>query len=210
MSVLFYRETFMEIAFYVASAVAVISTVMMLTRLNVVHALLYLIVSLLSVAVVFYVFGAPFVAALEVIVYAGAIMVLFLFVVMMLNLGAHEAEIEKQWLTPGIWIGPVCLAAILIIEVLYLVRGGTVESGTSAVGPKQVAITLFGPYLIGVELASMLLLAGLVGAYHLGARETKKLGIRHDTNTNTDTDDRWVGPSRDLVRAGTDQSSRAA
>jgi NADH-quinone oxidoreductase subunit J len=156
------------------------------------------------------VFGAPFVAALEVIVYAGAIMVLFLFVVMMLNLGAHEAEIEKQWLTPGIWIGPVCLAAILIIEVLYLVRGGTVESGTSAVGPKQVAITLFGPYLIGVELASMLLLAGLVGAYHLGARETKKLGIRHDTNTNTDTDDRWVGPSRDLVRAGTDQSSRAA
>ena len=77
----------MELAFYIAGAVAVLSTVLMLTRLNVVHALLYLIVSLLAVAVVFYVLGAPFVAALEVIVYAGAIMVLFVFVVMMLNLG---------------------------------------------------------------------------------------------------------------------------
>ena len=91
----------MELAFYIAGAVAVISTILMLTRLNVVHALLYLIVSLLGVAVVFYTLGAPFVAALEVIIYAGAIMVLFVFVVMMLNLGEHGAEMEKQWLTPG-------------------------------------------------------------------------------------------------------------
>ena len=85
----------MELAFYIAGAVAVIATILMLTRLNVVHALLYLIVSLLAVAVVFYVLGAPFVAALEVIIYAGAIMVLFVFVVMMLNLGEHGAEMEK-------------------------------------------------------------------------------------------------------------------
>ena len=98
----------------------------MITRLNVVHALLYLIVSLLGVAVVFYVLGAPFVAALEVIIYAGAIMVLFVFVVMMLNLGEHAAEREEQWLTPGIWIGPALLASILIFEVVYLVRGNTV------------------------------------------------------------------------------------
>src|SRR5580700_11933107 len=97
----------MELTFYIAGAVAVLSTLLMLTRINVVHALLYLIVSLLGVAVVFYVLGAPFVAALEAIVYAGAIMVLFLFVVMMLNLGKHTAEIEEQWMTPGIWIGSV-------------------------------------------------------------------------------------------------------
>jgi NADH-quinone oxidoreductase subunit N len=149
----FYRETFMELAFYIAGAVAVISTGLMLTRLNVVHALLYLIVSLLGVAVVFYVLGAPFVAALEVIIYAGAIMVLFVFVVMMLNIGTHEVEIEEQWLTPGIWAGPVLLATILIIEVVYLVRSGTADLATSAVGPKQVGIALFGPYLIGVERA---------------------------------------------------------
>ena len=194
----------MEIAFYIAGAVAVISTILMLTRLNVVHALLYLIVSLLGVAVVFYTLGAPFVAALEVIIYAGAIMVLFVFVVMMLNLGAHGAEMEKQWLTPGIWIGPVLLASILIIEVLYLVRGGTAGLGTGAVEPKEVGIALFGPYLIGVELASMLLLAGLVGAYHLGFRQAEKPEIQH----GRDTHERRAAASGNPVLARTDQLAR--
>jgi NADH-quinone oxidoreductase subunit J len=174
----------MELAFYIAGAVAVLSTVLMLTRLNVVHALLYLIVSLLGVAVVFYVLGAPFVAALEIIIYAGAIMVLFVFAVMMLNLGEHAAEMEKQWLTPGIWTGPVLLASILLIEVVYLVRGGTAGLGAGVVEPKEVGIALFGPYLIGVELASMLLLAGLVGAYHLGFRKTEKSEMQHDADTH--------------------------
>ena len=77
----------MNLVFYISALVAVIATTMVITRLNAVHALLYLIVSLLSVALIFFVLGAPFVAALEVIVYAGAIMVLFVFVIMMLNLG---------------------------------------------------------------------------------------------------------------------------
>jgi NADH-quinone oxidoreductase subunit J len=193
----------MELTFYIAGAVAVLSTLLMLTRINVVHALLYLIVSLLGVAVVFYVLGAPFVAALEAIVYAGAIMVLFLFVVMMLNLGKHAAEEEKQWLTPGIWTGPVTLASILIIEVVYLSRGSTAGLGIGAVQPKVVAIALFGPYMIGVELASMLLLAGLVGAYHLGFRKTEQPEIQHDTNSH----ERRIDTSGDLVLAGTDQSA---
>lgn len=194
----------MEIAFYIAGAVAVTSTILMLTRLNVVHALLYLIVSLLSVAVVFYTLGAPFVAALEVITYAGAIMVLFVFVVMMLNLGAHAAEIEKRWLTPGIWIGPAVLASILIIEVFFVVHavGGGPVAG--AIEPKQVGIALFGPYLIGVELASLLLLAGLVGAYHLGYRQVEKPEISHDA----DTDERRVVTGGDLVLAGTHEPAR--
>ncbi len=161
----------MEAVFYIAGAVAIASTLLMLTRLNAIHALLYLIVSLLSVAVVFYVIGAPFIAALEVIVYAGAIMVLFVFVVMMLNLGAHAAEIERQWLQPGMWVGPGILAAILIAEVAYLLsRAGAQGQAAGAIEPKQVGIVLFGPYLIGVELASLLLLGALVGAYHLGRR----------------------------------------
>jgi NADH-quinone oxidoreductase subunit J len=161
----------MELAFYVAAAVAIISTGLMLRDVNVVHALLYLIVSLLAVAVVFYVIGAPFVAALEVIIYAGAIVVLFVFVVMMLNLGEHAISQEKGWLTPGIWFGPTLLAGVLLVEVAYLVlRGGGAQLEAGMVTPKQVGVVLFGPYLIGVELASMLLLAGLVGAYHLGDR----------------------------------------
>ena len=197
-------EVFMELAFYIAGAVAIISTFLMMTRLNVVHALLYLIVSLLGVAVVFYTLGAPFLAALEVIVYAGAIMILFVFVVMMLNLGAHTRATEKRWLTPGIWTGPAILAGILIIEVLYLARYATVGLNGAALGPKEVAVTLFGPYLIGVELASMLLLAGVIGAYHLGARETEKTEIPHDVNTHEGRAD----TGGDLVLAGADQSSR--
>jgi NADH-quinone oxidoreductase subunit J len=194
----------MELAFYIAGAVAVISTVLMLTRLHIVHALLYLIVSLLGVAVIFYLLGASFVAALEIIVYAGAIMVLFVFVVMMLNLGASAAEMEKHWLTPGIWVGPVVLASILIIEVLYLVRGSAASLGAGGiVEPKQVGIALFGPYLIGVELASMLLLAGLVGAYHLGYRKVEKREIQHDA----DTHERRAATGGDLVLAGADRSA---
>ena len=203
-SVLCCRETFMEAAFFIAGAVAVIATVLMLTRLNVVHALLYLIVSLLGVAVVFYVLGAPFVAALEVIIYAGAIMVLFVFVVMMLNLGGPATGMEKRWLTPGIWIGPVLLASILIIEVGYLVRGSTAGLGASAMAPKEVGIALFGPYLIGVELASMLLLAGLVGAYQLGFSKAEKSETQHDA----DTHERRAAASGDLVLARTDQPAR--
>jgi NADH-quinone oxidoreductase subunit J len=173
----------MELAFYIAGAVAVIATLLMLTRVNVVHALLYLIVSLLAVAVVFYTLGAPFVAALEVIVYAGAIMVLFVFVVMMLNLGQHGVELEKQWLAPGIWTGPAFLAAVLVLETFYLARAGTAGLATGVVEPKEVAMVLFGPYLICVELASMLLLAGLVGAYHLGFRKVEKPEIQYGRST---------------------------
>src|SRR5919197_6637605 len=100
----------MQFTFYLAAAVAVVATLMVITRLNAVHELLYLIVSLLAIALIFYILGAPFAAALEVIIYAGAIVVLFVFVVMMLNLGEIAAAQERQWLPPRIWIGPTILA----------------------------------------------------------------------------------------------------
>jgi NADH-quinone oxidoreductase subunit J len=167
----------MQAAFYISAAVAVLATILMLTRLNAVHALLYLIVSLLAVAVIFYAFGATFAAALEVIIYAGAIMVLFVFAVMTLNLGESAARAEKSLLTPGIWIGPGILAAVLAAEFIYLLsHESTGNNASGAVDPEQVGIVLYGSYLVGVELASMLLLAGLVGAYHLGWRRTAKRG----------------------------------
>lgn len=196
----------MELTFYIAGAVAVISTAVMLTRLNLVHALLYLIVSLLAVAVDFFVLGAPFVAALEAIVYAGAIMVLFLFVVMMLNLGQHSAATEKRWLTPGIWIGPSILAGILIAEVVFLARNASASAGKVAIGPEQIGLALFGPYVIGVELASMLLLAGLVGAYHLGFRKVLIPESPHDANTH----ERRADSSGDLILAGTGRSDHTS
>lgn len=164
----------MEIVFYLSAGVAILSTLLVITQTNAVHALLYLIVSLLSVAVIFFVLGAPFVAALEVIVYAGAIMVLFVFVIMMLNLGSRSTEQERQWLGAEVWAGPAVLAFILIAELVYVLAANVSPgaTGARAIDPKQVGVALFGPYLLGVELASMLLLAGLVGAYHLGRRAT--------------------------------------
>ena len=192
----------MEAVFYIAGLVAVVATVLMITRLNAVHALLYLVVSLLAVAVVFYVLGAPFVAALEVIVYAGAIMVLFVFVVMMLNLGPRTVEMEKKWQPPGMWTGPVILSTILLAEVAYLlVRGGGPALTAGVIEPKDVAIALFGPYLIGVELASILLLAGLVGAYHLGRRSPEK----PETHYGADSHEGRSAAGGDLVHAGADR-----
>jgi len=164
--------------FYITSAVAVFATGMMITRLNAVHALLYLILSLLAVGVIFFLLGAHFAAVLEVIIYAGAIMVLFVFVIMMLNQGQKTMEQEHAWLQPGIWIGPSLLALILFVELLLIVvLGGNAETG-HVVDSKQVGIALYGPYLLAVELASLLLLAGLVGAYHLGKPmiKTKRSG----------------------------------
>ena len=99
--------------FYLAGVFAIVATLLAITQQHAVHALLYLIVSLLAVAVVFYVIGAPFVAALEIMIYAGAIMVLFLFVVMMLNIAEHAMEVEREWLNPGAGPGPALLAADL-------------------------------------------------------------------------------------------------
>lgn len=165
----------MELAtFYLTSALTLWSIIMVVTRLNAVHSLLYLILSSLSMAVIFFQLGAPFAAALEVIVYAGAIMVLFVFVVMMLNLGHAAVEHERQLLTPGIWRGPALLAFFLLIELLYILSRQSATSVATGVDAKQVGLALFGPYLLAVELASILLMAGLIGAYHLGRPIMKK------------------------------------
>jgi len=162
----------MNIVFYISAAVAVASTIMVITGTKAVHALLYLIVSLLSVAMVFFTLGAPFVAALEVIIYAGAIMVLFVFVIMMLNLGLHTAEQERHWFDWRTWVGPAALGSVLLVELVCIfVSGAGRASDVGATGPKEVGAALFGPYLLGTELASLILLAGLIGAYHLGRHE---------------------------------------
>ncbi|MEY4643081.1 MAG: NADH-quinone oxidoreductase subunit [Pseudomonadota bacterium] len=160
----------MSVLFYAASIISILATLMTITRINVVHALLYFIVSLLSLAVIFYSLGAHFAAALEVIVYAGAIMVMFLFVIMMLNLGQATEDQERAWLKPSMWVGPSILAAPLLVELIMTINGAQEQMAHTVVAAKEVGIDLFGPYVLAVELASMLLLAGLVGAYHLARK----------------------------------------
>lgn len=169
----------MNVIFYIASIIAIVATLLVITSKNTVHALLYFIVSLLAVSVIFYLLGAPFMAALEVIIYAGAIMVLFVFVIMMLNLGKEIEKREKEWLRPRAWIGPSVLCLILLAELIYTLYSQGIPGGhTGVISPKQVGEALFGPYVLGVELTAMLLMSGIIGAYHIG-KEKKRVYHRY-------------------------------
>jgi NADH-quinone oxidoreductase subunit J len=171
------RKLLMNVVFYISAIIAIAATVMAITRANAVHALLYVICSLLATGVMFFVLGAPFAAALTVIINAGAIMVLFVFIVMMLNIGPQSADRERAWLSPRMWVGPGVIGIVLIIELAYsLFRYSHGDAAGQEIGARQVGMSLFGPYLLGVELASMLLLVGLLGAYHLGQGAMKSKG----------------------------------
>jgi len=163
----------MEILFYIAAAVTFLATLRVITHVHAVHALLYLVVALIALSLIFYLLGAQFAAALEIIIYGGAIMVLFIFVVMLL--GPLAVEQERTWLSPSAWVGPSILALVLLGEVGYLIASGDhVSMAVAEPQRKGLSIALYGPYVIGVELASMLLLPGLIGAYHLGRRLSRE------------------------------------
>lgn len=174
----------MDWVFYLAGGIALLASLLVVSARNAVHAALHLVVSLLAVALVFFSLGAPFAAALEIIVYAGAIMVMILFVIMLLNLGRAAEAQERAWLRPRIWIGPASLCLALGGALGWLLASGANAPGPGAqVTAKQVALGLWGPYLLGVELASMVLLAGLVGAYHLATAAQESISEDQEENT---------------------------
>tara|TARA_R110000751_G_scaffold299347_1_gene410078 strand:- start:179492 stop:180049 length:558 start_codon:yes stop_codon:yes gene_type:complete len=163
-----------QLLFYVSGTIALLASLLVVTNKNAVHALLYLVVSLLALAMCFYLLGAPFAAALQIIVYAGAIMVLFVFAVMIFNINQTDIDREKHWLTWQIWVGPTLLTLVLLGEIAFVILSqqnwGADPSAVAEielVDARAVGTLLFGPYLLAVEIASFLLLAGLVGGYHL-------------------------------------------
>ena len=174
------------VGFYLLAFVAVWASLRVVTHANPVHAILSLIVSLLAVAGIFFILGAPFAGILEIIVYAGAILVLFVFVIMMLNLGTDTTE-EKTWLTANAWATPVALAGIVFAVLWGLILGesktayaGKVYFFDAPVYAKEVAFSLFTQYLLLVQGAAFLLLGALVVAYHLGK---KALDDENDSHT---------------------------
>ncbi|MCP8686189.1 NADH-quinone oxidoreductase subunit J [Marinobacterium sedimentorum] len=157
----------MPFLFYLCALIALLAAWQVIRGVNAMHALLYLIVVLLAIALMFFMLGAPFAAALEVIIYAGAIMVLMVFVIMMLNQGDSAVGQERAWRAGRIWRGPALLCAVLLAQLGYLLLPAVVSADAAAVDAVAVGRALYGPYLLLVELASMLLLAALVGAWHL-------------------------------------------
>jgi NADH-quinone oxidoreductase subunit J len=159
------------LTFYLLSAAAVFSTLMAISRRELIHAVVYLVLSFFSLGLIFFMMGAPLIAALEVLIYAGAIMVLFLFIVMMLEMGAASIKLAPFW---KVW-GPAVLIAFVILfsmSLLFFGTPGTAASPQAAfISPRQFGHALFTKYMLAVEAASLLLLFALVGALYLGKKD---------------------------------------
>ena len=160
-------ELMEQAIFYILAAVALIGTLLAITEKHPVHAILYLVTSLFSMAIIFYLLMAPLVAAFEVIIYAGAIMVLFLFVIMMLDLGHPEKGMAPGWRE---WLPAALLSAVSIASLVAVIvsRHASVTSYPAALPIREVARRLFQEHGLAVELVSLQLLFALVGALYLG------------------------------------------
>jgi NADH-quinone oxidoreductase subunit J len=164
-----------QIAFFALSAVALASAVMVITRRNAVHSVIWLIVTLFSVGGVFLMLHAEFLFAVQVILYVGGIMVLFLFVVMLVNLdvAVKQAQFSRQWQLA------LATAVILMAELGYgIYRGhhGFTLAQASAEpltggNTQAVALALYRDYMLPVEIASILLLVAMVGAVIMAKRK---------------------------------------
>ncbi|QCI16992.1 NADH-quinone oxidoreductase subunit J [Buchnera aphidicola (Aphis helianthi)] len=162
----------MNLVFYICSFIAIVSTFLVIIQKNAVYSLLYLIISLLSISGVFFTIGAFFAGALEVIIYAGAIIVLFVFIIMTLNLGQKDDIQEKKYLHPIFWLAPSCLTLILFLSMTYVIfflKEKKIDFFIT--NTKIIGISLFGPYLLLIELASFLLLSALVVVFHIGTEK---------------------------------------
>jgi len=156
--------------FYILSATAVIATVLAITEKHPVHAILFLVTSLFSMATIFYLLMAPLVAAFEVILYAGAIMVLFLFVIMMLDLGHPEKGLSPHWKE---WLPALIMTTVSIASLVLVIVARHAAGAAPAVMPtiREVALRLFREHGLAVELVSLQLLFALVGALYLGRQK---------------------------------------
>jgi NADH-quinone oxidoreductase subunit J len=161
--------TLFDILFYVIAALILASTGLAITRRNLVHTVIYLIMSFFGSAFLFYLFGSPFLAAIMVIVYAGAIMILFLFIIMMLRV-----ESPEERLFPARQIGPAVLlaAAYVVVGGLLLVNDSSAMAPLTAVRtePAQFGKYVFQNTWLAVEITSLLLLVAIIGALLIGRR----------------------------------------
>ncbi|CAL4320109.1 NADH-quinone oxidoreductase subunit J [Buchnera aphidicola] len=164
-----------ELVFYILGIISIVSTIFVILHSNPVYALIYFIISLLSISGIFFILGGIFAAVLEIIIYAGAIMVLFIFVLMLLNLGTVMEKQEKKWLKEVNWIKISILFLFFFITIIYgLSFIDDLNVFNTLINTKMVGISLFGPYVFIVELSSILLLSALVVVFHFGKEKIKE------------------------------------
>ena len=168
--------SFYAIIFYILAAIIIAATVMAVTRRNVMHAIVFLVISFIGTALLFYLLGAPFLAVLEVVIYAGAIMVLFLFIVMMLEIKHDDRNLWpflRQWL-PALTLAGVTF--IVMFVFILLKSQSNISLPLVMASPVAFGRFLFQKYWLGVEIASYLLFVALVGGLYLGRGHRKSGG----------------------------------
>jgi NADH-quinone oxidoreductase subunit J len=161
--------------FYLLAAVILAATGMAVSRRNLVHAVVYLVISFFGSALLFYLLGAPLLAALEVIIYAGAIMVLFLFIVMML----HVEKLDEHFFPASQWMPAAGLCVVIIVAGLALVfsdpdGGGLLRTATAH--PAAFGAFVFQRHWLAVEIVSLLLLVALPGVLFIGKSRRARRG----------------------------------
>ncbi len=171
-----------ETAFYYLATASIASAILAVTRKNPVHSMLWVLALFLHVAGIFLLLGAEFLAAVQVIVYAGAILVFYIFVVMLLDLPGEEARprFGKHWpFAAAVGLSFAVFAWLPQVETLDPVGAGVAltTERMAAEGPplgslSQVGLALFGPFALPFEIASLVLLAAIVGAITLAKRRT--------------------------------------
>lgn len=162
--------------FLVLAVVAIVAAIGMLASQNAIYSALFLILDFMTIAVFFLLLNAPFIAIAQVSVYTGAIMVLFLFVIMLLG-AERTGEVHAiRWQIPlAIVLGVILLAeaAYIVVEQRGLLPAVTTQLPSDFGSPAQVGTALFSSYLLPFEITSVLLLVGMVGAIVLTKSDKK-------------------------------------
>lgn len=161
-----------SLAFYFFAGLMCLTAVLVILNRYPVYALLYLLVSMMCVASLFVLLGAYFLAMLQILVYAGAILVLFLFVIMLLNVDA--ASYKKARSHRRLFAGSVVAGAFVFALSVVIKLGKGAPTPFLPASPDalhRLSEALFGPYLLPFELTSLLLLAAIVGAVVLAKRK---------------------------------------
>lgn len=165
--------------FYAFGIIAITSGLMVIISRNPVHSALFLIVTFFALAGLYVLLNAPFLAAIQVLVYAGAIMVLFLFVIMLFNMKSVEGEMEKLLSMKVLGVGAV---VFLLFEVLLLGRKSILPVISSRFSPQYLAEEgntriigklLFTDYLLPFEITSILLIVAIIGAVVLAKKSLR-------------------------------------
>jgi len=165
-----------QVLFFFLSALALGSAVMVVISRNPVHSVLWLIITFFAISGHYFMLNAQFIAIVNIIVYAGAIMVLFLFVIMLTNLNAETEPQKNKWMKLAGVVSGGCLLLVMVAALKEAeVKGQTTEMVTGNIGLiKNLGQALFTQYVVPFEISSVLFLSAMVGTVLIGKKDAKE------------------------------------